>query len=264
QQRLACSVIFDYGCVKVPQGHAAATVRDPGRDRYLKRDAEAEMAALSRLPELGFQRVTWEKHQWELPPSRLPVAVRKLVSEGWRVEADGKLYRRPEKFELKVASGVDWFELHGRADFEGHSVEMPQLLIAIARGEHSVPLGDGTYGLLPEEWLKRYRMVAALGKSSDGQVRFERYQAGLLDGLLAEQKEVTFDDGFIRVRQELEVFAGIRAAEPAATFQVTIAGIPAGRLGLVSISAPVRVRGLPSRRHGPRQDRASARASRFA
>src|SRR5256712_13469189 len=24
QQRLACSVIFDYGCVKVPQAHAAA------------------------------------------------------------------------------------------------------------------------------------------------------------------------------------------------------------------------------------------------
>ena len=208
QQRLACSVIFDYGCVKVPQAHAAAAVRDPGRDRYLRRDAEAEMAALSRLPELGFQRVTWEKHQWELPPSRLPVAVRKLVSEGWRLEADGKLYRRPAKFELKVASGVDWFELHGRADFEGHSVEMPQLLRAIARGEHSVPLDDGTYGLLPEDWLKRYRMVAALGKSSDGHVRFERYQAGLLDALLAEQKgearalqgeasrEVTFDDGF--------------------------------------------------------------------
>jgi len=243
QQRLACSVIFDYGCVKVPQGHAAAAVRDPGRDRYLKRDAEAEMAALSRLPELGFQRVTWEKHQWELPPSRLPVAVRKLVSEGWRVEADGKLYRRPAKFELKVASGVDWFELHGRADFEGHSVEMPQLLKAIARGEHSVPLGDGTYGLLPEEWLKRYRMVAALGKSSDGQVRFERYQAGLLDALLAEQKgeararqgeasrEVTFDDGFIRVRQELEVFAGIRAAEPAATFQGQLRGYQRDCLG---------------------------------
>src|SRR5438552_9317600 len=120
---------------------------------------------------------------------------------------------------------------------------MPQLLKAIARGEHSVPLGDGTYGLLPEEWLKRYRMVAALGKSSDGQVRFERHQAGLLDALLAEQKgeararqgeasrEVTFDDGFIRVRQELEVFAGVRAAEPAATFQGQLRGYQRDGLG---------------------------------
>jgi len=243
QQRLGCSVIFDYGCIKVPQAHAAAAVRDPARDRYLKRDVEAEMAALSRLPELGFQRVTWEEHQWELPPSRLPVAVRELVSEGWRVEADGKLYRRPAKFELKVASSVDWFELHGRADFEGQSVEMPQLLKAIARGEPSVPLGDGTYGLLPEEWLKRYRLVAALGKSSDGQIKFERHQAGLLDALLAEQKreararegeasiDVTFDDGFIRVRQELEVFAGIRAAEPAATFQGQLRGYQRDGLG---------------------------------
>ena len=98
-------------------------------------------------------------------------------------------------------------------------------------------------------------MVAALGKSSDGYVRFERYQAGLLDALLAEQKgeararaerkrdsaqpqekgeasrEVTFDDGFIRVRQELEVFAGIRAAEPASTFQGQLRGYQRDGLG---------------------------------
>jgi superfamily II DNA or RNA helicase len=219
QQKLACWVAFDYAGVKVPGTPAAGSIHEPQTNRYYKRDLEAEKAALNRLTDLGFSRVTWEKHQWELSPSRLPAAVRALVAEGWRVEAEGKLYRRGTHFQMNVASGVDWFELHGRADFEGQLLEMPQLLRAVARGEHMVRLDDGTYGLVPEDWLKRYRLVAALGKSNDGQVRFERHQAGLLDALLAEQPEVTFDEGFVRVRQEIATFAGVRAVEEPATFQ---------------------------------------------
>jgi superfamily II DNA or RNA helicase len=218
QQRLACGVTFVYGGIRVPDTSNAAAIHDPARDRYFRRDLDAETNALQRLSDLGFVRVTWEKHQWELAPSRLPRVVRTLVSEGWRIEAEGKLYRRAGNFEMNVASGMDWFELRGRADFEGQPVEMPELLKAIAHGEHMVRLGDGTYGLLPEEWLKRYRLVASLGKSADGHLRFERNQAGLLDALLAEQPEVTFDEAFIRVRKELAAFAGVRAGEAAPTF----------------------------------------------
>ncbi|PYS41002.1 MAG: helicase SNF2, partial [Acidobacteria bacterium] len=219
QRKLCATVTFEYAGVQVSETHEPAVVHDPRRNEFFRRDRAAEVARLNRLPELGFRPTgSWQKHRWELPPSRLPAVVRALVSEGWRVDAEGKLYRRAGSFQMNVASGVDWFELHGSADFEGQCVEMPQLLKAIARGEHSVRLGDGTYGLLPEAWLKRYRLVAALGKANDGQLRFERHQAGLLDALLAEQPEVTFDDGFARVRQEMATFAGIRAAEAAVTF----------------------------------------------
>src|SRR5438132_3240290 len=61
-------------------------------------------------------------------------------------------------------------------------------------------------------------MLAALGKSSDGQLRFDRHQAGLLDALLAEQPEVTFDEGFARVRQEIAAFGGVRSAQSSPNF----------------------------------------------
>jgi superfamily II DNA or RNA helicase len=219
QQRLCATVTFSYGGMRVSEKHKTSAVHDPVADRVFKRDIECETTLLNRLPELGFRPAgTWQPHHWELAPSRLPAAVRALVAEGWQVDAEGKIYRRAGNFQLNVASGVDWFEIHGTAEFEGQRVEMPQLLKAIARGEDSVRLGDGSHGLLPEEWLKRYRLVATLGKSADGQLRFERYQAGLLDALLAEQPEVTFDEGFAKVRRELSAFAGVRANREAATF----------------------------------------------
>ena len=39
----------------------------------------------------------------------------------------------------------------------------PLLLAALRRGESTVRLGDGTFGILPEEWLKRYAPLADLG-----------------------------------------------------------------------------------------------------
>ena len=219
QSKLYDGVTFDYAGVKVPETHLPVIFQDQSRDRFFRRDIEAETAALNRLPELGFRRTNSSDNQrWELSPYRLPAAVRTLVSAGWHVDAEGKLYRRAGKFEMNVASGIDWFELRGQADFEGQAVGIPQLLKAMARGEHSVRLDDGTYGMVPEEWLKRYRFVAALGKSADGQLRFERHQAGLLDVLLAEQPEVTFDEGFVRIRREMASFAGVGAIEGATTF----------------------------------------------
>jgi superfamily II DNA or RNA helicase len=219
--KLECEITFDYG-VKISAAETAIAVHEPVRDLFLSRDRAAESKALQRLADLGVRRVdSWNQPEkgWELAPARLPSLVHTLVSEGWRVEAEGKLYRRPGAFKIDVTSGIDWFEVHGAADFEGHRVELPELLKAVKRGDNMVRLGDGSYGLLPEEWLSRYRFVGGLGKEDGGQIRFTRGQAGLLDALLASQPEVTFDEGFLRVRRELASFAGVDALDPSPTFK---------------------------------------------
>ena len=66
----------------------------------------------------------------QLKPAQLPKAVRELVSAGWLVEAQGKLYRQPGEFKLAVSSGQDWFDLNATADFEGKAVPLPRLLVA--------------------------------------------------------------------------------------------------------------------------------------
>lgn len=56
-------------------------------------------------------------------------AVTSLLANGWRVEAEGKLYRNPGSSSLSVSSGIDWFELHGSLNFgDDLEVKLPHLL----------------------------------------------------------------------------------------------------------------------------------------
>jgi SNF2 family DNA or RNA helicase len=77
-------------------------------------------------------------------------------------------------------------------------------------------LGDGTFGLLPEEWLERFAPLAGLGTKEEDHLRFRRNQASLLDALLAAQPEVRVDEMFQRVRERMRAFTGVKtAAQPA-------------------------------------------------
>jgi SNF2 family DNA or RNA helicase len=79
-------------------------------------------------------------------------------------------------------------------------------------------LDDGSLGIIPEEWLKKYGMLAGLGTFEDDGVRFTRSQAGLLDALLASEPAVSFDAMFERARRELRDFSGVAAAAPGGEF----------------------------------------------
>jgi len=61
----------------------------------------------------------------------------KCISFGWKTEAEGKKLTFSTAFNLKVTSGIDWFDLQATADFNGQSVGLPTLLAALkARSEY--------------------------------------------------------------------------------------------------------------------------------
>jgi SNF2 family DNA or RNA helicase len=103
-------------------------------------------------------------------------------------------------------------------EFEDATVPLPAVLAALRRGETTITLGDGTVGMLPEEWLQRYGLLAALGTPEKDALRFGRSQAGLLDALLASRDEVAFDEGFAEARAALREFDGIAPAEQPKAF----------------------------------------------
>ena len=232
QKHLECEIHFNYG-VSVAESNPASSLRDGTNGPWFTRDRPAEHEAIRRLESFGMQRnSSWRNTgYWELPASRLPAMVRTLVAEGWLIEAEGKLYRGHGKFRIGVTSGIDWLELEGGADFEGQTVELPELLKALGRGEHMVALDDGSYGLLPEDWLKRYRLIAGFGKTVEGRLRFAHRQASLLDALLANEPEATFDEGFQRIRREMESFSGVKPAVPSRRFKGSLRGYQQEGLG---------------------------------
>ena len=151
--------------------------------------------------------------------------------KGWHIEAEGKLYRRPGSLSMEVTSGVDWFELGGGAQFGDVTVSLPQLLRALRQGEETVRLEDGSLGIIPEDWMKKFGLLAGLGRIEGNHLRFTRSQAGLLDALLAAEPAVTTDGVYERVRQELRSFAGIRPADPPPAFSGELRGYQRDGLG---------------------------------
>jgi superfamily II DNA or RNA helicase len=218
QSKLEVDLLFDYQGVSISSSDRREGIYDRGDDRegrcFVERDAEAEKSAIQLLKPLGFRstRDYNDRQRLHLSPKNLPRAVRTLMGRGWRVEAEGKLYRNPGLSSLSVSSGVDWFELHGSVDFgDGLEAKLPALLSALQRGESMIALGDGSFGLMPEEWLQKFGLLTSLGVASGDHLRFKPRQAGILDALLAAQPETTCDATFARVREEWHNFNGIEA-----------------------------------------------------
>jgi superfamily II DNA or RNA helicase len=216
-ERLQAELSFAYDDRIVSEYDPARGVFDGTSRRFLRRDFGAEAAANALLDQLGVKR--GQASYWEPEPARglaaskLPRVVRSLVEAGWHIDAEGKIFRRPGSYRLEVSSGVDWFELRGEVDYGGPRARLPELLAALRRGNNMVQLDDGTYGMLPEVWLRRIGPLAGMGSPENGHIRFIRSQAGLLDALLATQSEAQWDQTFARVRAELDQFSVLESAQ---------------------------------------------------
>ena len=222
--RLIAELGFDYSGAYVPIIRPGNVAVRTDLNLVVQRQVALEQAAGIQLYELGFKDAKdhlLDPGSLELPAKRVPQVTKELVQAGWRVEAEGKLIRQAGEFKLAVTTGIDWFELGGQVDFGGQSVPLPDLLAAARRGETMVTLDDGSMGMLPEDWLKKYGMLADLGNAEDegGPIRFGKAQAGLLDALLASQPEIKLDIGFGKVRQALPRFEGVHPKDAPAGFR---------------------------------------------
>jgi superfamily II DNA or RNA helicase len=224
---------FRYDAIEIDAFDARARIFDEARRVVVPRHQAAETEAADRLVRLGF-RFRGQADvdgAWQLPPALLPKAVRALVASGWRVEAEGALYRSYSSSRLRVVSGEDWFELQGGASFGGIEVPLPQLLAAVRKGEGFVKLGDGSLGILPEAWLARIAPLAGLGHAGGGAVRFSPHQAGLLDAFVAALPEVATDELFDAARRKLATFEGIAPVSEPTGFRGELRGYQRDGLG---------------------------------
>jgi superfamily II DNA or RNA helicase len=210
--KLLCELEFDYDGAVIPAGRTTPLAVSTELGLVIRRDPRTESAADVKLFELGFREAKdprLDPGTLELPAKRMAQVSKDLVAAGWRVEAEGKLIRPAGEFKLALATGIDWFELAGGIDYGDQRVTLPELLAAARRGESMIELGDGSMGMLPEEWLKKYGMLADLATTADGSLRFNPTQAGMLDALLAAQPEIQVDAAFEKVRENLRQFEGV-------------------------------------------------------
>jgi len=270
---LTANVSFLYGTwwAKLHQGQTARF--DAERNEFVFRSPDKEQALFGQLTALGIEAYPPFAYRGDVPDVRfphkqLPQIVDRLTAQGWQVESEGKLIRRPGSFHLSVSTGIDWFELDGRVDFDGVTASLPSLLKALRNKDKYIRLDDGTHGMLPEEWLKKYGGLADLGQSHEGKLKFATSQALLLDALLAAQDNVQVDQRFDEYRRKLRSFEGVVASDAPQGFAGTLRGYQKDGLGWLNFLREFRFGGcladdmglgktvqvlamLESRRHEP-------------
>ncbi|MEM6567971.1 MAG: DEAD/DEAH box helicase [Planctomycetota bacterium] len=185
---LEAEISFLYGARRVAADTYGWSLEDEN-GRVFARDLEGERDALRQFLDAGGSRRLDPEDEIasaRVPSKDLEFVIARLLADGWQVEADGQRVRSNTGSTASVRSGIDWFDLEGNVVFEGQEVPFPDLLAAAERGAKFVTLPDGSQGLLPKDWVSRWKLLE-IGELEDGRIRFGREQGWVLSALLERQ-----------------------------------------------------------------------------
>ena len=166
-----------------------------------------------------FQEWNETEPSWRITANKLPAVVHACLVAGWHIEAEGKVFRRPGEMRVSVASGVDWFELHGEVEYGGIVRQAAGAAGGVAARREYGPAGRRLLWPAARRMAEPLRLAGRTWATPENDhIRFQRNQVGLLDALLAAQPEISCDETFTRARDALRNFEGIRAPEQPAGF----------------------------------------------
>jgi len=110
---------------------------------------------------------------------------------------------KPET-QVQVSSGIDWFDASVELRFGEQIVSIIEVKKALAQRQNFVKLGDGSIGLLPEEWLKKYTLLLKMGETKGNKLRLKKYHFSVLDELLHEIDQDSLQEELELKREKLE------------------------------------------------------------
>ncbi|MCF3110717.1 SNF2 family helicase [Niabella sp. CC-SYL272] len=121
--------------------------------------------------------------------------------------------------KIFISSNTDWFDAKVDIVFGDQQVSIADVKRALANKQMYVQLGDGTLGVLPEEWLKKYALLFRVGEGANNNLKLSKYHKSVVDELfeLKNEEELVFEleEKYNRLRD----FEKIHEIEPPAHLQ---------------------------------------------
>ena len=96
---------------------------------------------------------------------------------------------------IHVSSGMDWFDARVELAFGDQRIGIIDIKKALANKQSFVQLHDGTLGILPDEWIKKYSLLFKVGEGKSNQLRLSKYHLSVIDDLYEkrDEKELSFE-----------------------------------------------------------------------
>ncbi len=109
-----------------------------------------------------------------------------------------------------IKSGQDWFDVEIDIKFGDESVKLSDIKKAIKNKSNFVLLSDGTYGMLPEDWLAKFERYFRAGEVSKNNIKVSKLKFHLIDELFADLDQSEIIEEITEKKQKLLSFNEIK------------------------------------------------------
>jgi non-specific serine/threonine protein kinase len=176
-------------------------IADDGKVLTIKRDREAEDGFMERLSKLHSQFIKQNNHQ-SLVLKGLDVLKNnwfflfidamkemKVPVFGFEALKNFRFNTAKPSTKIHLSSGVDWFDAKVELTFGGHQIGIKEIQSALANRQSFVQLDDGSLGILPDEWIKKYSLLFKVGEGKNNQLRLSKFHLSVIDELYEQRDE---------------------------------------------------------------------------
>ncbi|HXB93185.1 MAG TPA: SNF2-related protein, partial [Puia sp.] len=221
--------LFSYkGFETRPGGKDEIIIPDGGQVLIVHRNKEVEMQFIRKLESLHSQFIHPEgshslalkgtdvlKNNWfflfvdAMEEMKIPVF-------GFDALKNFRFNTAKPQTKIHISSNTDWFDARVDIEFGDQRVTIADVKKALANRQQFVPLNDGTLGVLPEEWIKKYSLLFRVGEGKANQLRLSKYHMSVIDELYENRNE---EELIIRLEEkyeQLREFNRIREIPPPA------------------------------------------------
>jgi hypothetical protein len=91
--------------------------------------------------------------------------------------------------KIFISSETDWFDAKIEIDFAGQKVTVADVKKALANKQQFVPLADGTLGILPEDWIRKYSLLFKVGEGKQDSMKLSKFQYSVIEDLYEQRNE---------------------------------------------------------------------------
>ena len=194
--------IFIYkGYETRPAGKDELVVPENGRVVIVKRDRQAESLFINKLESLHSNFIHTEismtlalkgtdvlRNNWfflfvdAMKEMKVPVM-------GFDALRNFRFNTAKPQTKVYISSHTDWFDAKVDILFGDQRVGIADIKKALSNRQQVVQLGDGTLGVLPEEWIKKYSLLFRVGEGKNNQLRLSKYHLSVVDELYENRNE---------------------------------------------------------------------------
>ena len=126
------------------------------------------------------------------------------------------------KMDFKTGSGTDWFDIKITVSYGDETVPLSTLKKAIINKQQFVLLNDGTLGMLPDEWIKKFATIMRLGNIKDDGMQVSKLHWTVIDQLHEQVNEEEILQEILLKKERLKDIDNVKKVKLPSTIKATL------------------------------------------